>query len=380
MLLTLTMLQRQVMMEFRKGKSSTVFIDKQKNIVIKKFDKKQSKEYVRGLGYHCYLRELECLRRLEGHQNFPKLLDYDDEDLSITMEYCGEQYPTDGQSNPELVQQVYDMVYKLEEQNIKFVTVKFPFNNIHIKDGILKFIDFENCLPEDSDNIPLFTKLFVDSHRELFNMQDFEDKLKILVTKGVVIKGHKYSKILSEANNMVKNEWNNYQKSNEGNSAKWRIDNLDLRQFAGKDKTLLDLGANHGEFGVELSKDFMHITALEPFVDSPELPDNMTWIKKGFKDFIAESNDTYDVVFSFAMTIQVRDVDGFNEDQIAKGHYDLVKEGGIMIYETQKLEGRPLNQAHVDKMLNAFRAKFGNETTSGNARVSGRRKYYIFKK
>ena len=65
MLLTLIMLQRQVMMEFRKGKSSTVFIDKQKNIVIKKFDKKQSKEYVRGLGYHCYLRELECLRRLE---------------------------------------------------------------------------------------------------------------------------------------------------------------------------------------------------------------------------------------------------------------------------------------------------------------------------
>ena len=368
------------MTEYRKGKSSTVFVDKENNIVIKKFDKEQSKEYVRGPGYHCYLRELECLQRLQGHQNFPKLLDYDDEDLSITMDYCGEQYPTNGQSNPELVQQVYDMVYKLEEQDIKFVTVKFPYNNIHIKDNVLKFIDFENCLPDGSDNIPLFKKLFVDSHRELFNIQDFEDKLKILVSKGVVVKGHKYSKILSEANNMVKNAWNNYQKSNEGNSAKWRIDNLDLRQFAGKDKTLLDLGANHGEFGIELAKDFMHITALEPFVESPKLPDNMTWIKKGFKDYIAEANDTYDVVFSFAMTIQVRDVDGFSEDQIAKGHYELVKEGGIMIYETQKLEGRPLNKDHVDKILNAFRAKFGNETFSGNARVSGKRKYYIFKK
>ena len=62
---------------------------------------------------------------------------------------------------------------------------------------------------------------------------------------------------------MIKNEWNNYQKSNEGNSAKWRIENLDLRQFASKDKTLLDLGANHGEFGVELAKDFKHITSLE---------------------------------------------------------------------------------------------------------------------
>jgi hypothetical protein len=52
----------------------------------------------------------------------------------------------------------------------------------------------------------------------------------------------------------------------------------------------------------------------------------------------------------------------------------------MMIYETQKLENRPLNQAHVDKMLKSFRDKFGNETTSGAARVSGKRKYYIFKK
>ena len=51
--------------------------------------------------------------------------------------------------------------------------------------------------------------------------------------------------------------WDNYQKL--GNSAKWRIDNLNLRQFASKDKTLLDLGANQGEFSIALSKDFMHI-------------------------------------------------------------------------------------------------------------------------
>ena len=106
----------------------------------------------------------------------------------------------------------------------------------------------------------------------------------------------------------------------------------------------------------------------------------MTWFKKTLKEFCADHNDTYDVVFSFAMTIQVRDNDGLNEDEIAQRHYDLVKENGMMIYETQKLENRPLNQAHVDKMLKSFRDKFGNETSSGNARVSGKRKYYIFKK
>ena len=35
------------MTEYRKGKSSTVFVDKENNIVIKKFDKEQRKEYVR---------------------------------------------------------------------------------------------------------------------------------------------------------------------------------------------------------------------------------------------------------------------------------------------------------------------------------------------
>ena len=42
-------------------------------------------------------------------------------------------------------------------------------------------------------------------------------------------------------------EWNNYQNSTTAgtsNSAKWRIDHLNLKRFAGKDKTLLDIGAN----------------------------------------------------------------------------------------------------------------------------------------
>ena len=75
-----------------KGKSSTVTIDKEKNIVIKKFDKIQKKDYVRGTGHHCFLRELECLQRLQGHPNFPKLIDYNEKELTITMDYCGEKY------------------------------------------------------------------------------------------------------------------------------------------------------------------------------------------------------------------------------------------------------------------------------------------------
>jgi len=175
------------------------------------------------------------------------------------------------------------------------------------------------------------------------------------------------------------NEFDNYQKY-PGNSAKWRIENLNLKRFAGQDKTLLDIGANQGEFSVELSKDFKHITAVEPFVEAPELSDNVSWVKKSFKEFITETNNTYDVVFSFATTAEIRNNDKLNEDQIVKGHYDLVKPDGIMIYETHILDEGSPRQIHTYEMLKAFREQFGEEIESGNGRKRGNRMYYIFKK
>ena len=344
-----------------RGKSSSVHING--DIVIKKFDKTQKKEYVRGTGYHCFLRELECLQRLQGHPNFPRLIDYNEKELTITMDYCGEKY-VDDKPRPELVPQVYKIVEALEDEELKFTTTKFPHNDIHIKDGVLKKIDFENTLPEHSENMDLFTDLFINSQRELFDIQKFENDLKKLV----------------EVNDM-KTDWNNYQAIGKGNNAKDRIDNLNLRQYAGEDKTLIDLGANQGEFGIELANDFKTIHALEPFVECPfDMPDNMKWIQKGFKDFIYKNDKSYDVVFSFAMTIQVRDEDKMTESEIAKGHFHLTKPGGIMVYETQKLAGRPLNQDHVDRMLVAFRNHYGKEIKSGQARESGKRLYYVFQR
>jgi len=213
------------------GKSSEVIIDLENNTVIKKFKEEQKKKFVRGLGYHCYLRELECLKRLKGHKNFPQLIDYDDEELTITMDYCGTHFPTDGQSRPELLQQVYDIVNTLEEKNIKFTTTQFPYQNILIKDNIIKMIDFELALPDGSDNLKYFKNHLIETIREKYDIQKFENEFKILVVKGVVIDDHKYERTLKEANDMVKNEWNNYQKSNVGNSAKWRINKLDLTQY-----------------------------------------------------------------------------------------------------------------------------------------------------
>ena len=170
-------------------------------------------------------------------------------------------------------------------------------------------------------------------------------------------------------------EWDNYQSVN--NRAEWRIENLKLKRFAGQDKTLLDLGANQGEFGIQLSKHFKHITAVEPFVPAPELPENISWFKKSFKEFITETNDTYDVVFSFATTREIKIKDKINEHTIVKGHYDLVKPDGILIYETHLLDMEGV-KLHNPIMLNAFIEMFDMEIESGTSR--NKRKYYIFKK
>ena len=360
------------------GKASQVFITG--NTVAKVFDRTQSKGY-RGSGEQSYQREKECLKRLEGNIHFPEVINFDDENLTIHMSYCGEVFPYDGKPRPELLEQVWQISEALDKANIKLYGGTLQKNNILLHDGLIRLVDFEYALPEGSNlNIE---EDFIRHIRRHWDQTVFENRLKILLVNGTLMTKKnrtKYPEELRKANSMVKNEWNNYQKSNVGNSAKWRIENLDLRQFAGKDKTLLDLGANHGEFAVELADDFKHITALEPFVQAPKLSENVTWVEKGFKDYIAETKDQFDVVFSFAMTIQVRDNDGLSEHDIARGHHDLVKQNGIMIYETQKIQNRPLNQAHVDKMLTAFRMKFGKEIKSGNARESGKRQYYIFKK
>ena len=175
-------------------------------------------------------------------------------------------------------------------------------------------------------------------------------------------------------------EWNDYQNNETAgtsNSAKWRIDHLNLKRFAGQDKTLLEIGANQGQFAIELSPDFKHITAVEPFVPTPKLPENVSWFKKSFKEFITETNDTYDVVFSFATTREIKIKDKINEHTIVKGHYDLVKPNGILIYETHLLDRQDM-QEHSRIMLKAFRELFNEEIESGKSR--NERMYYIFKK
>ena len=73
------------------GKASQVFITG--NTVAKVFDRTQSKGY-RGSGEQSYQREKECLKRLEGNIHFPEVINFDDDNLTIHMSYCGEVFPS----------------------------------------------------------------------------------------------------------------------------------------------------------------------------------------------------------------------------------------------------------------------------------------------
>ena len=129
--------------------------------------------------------------------------------------------------------------------------------------------------------------------------------------------------------------WKNYQQS-VNNDVSERIKIFQLTKYGGPNKTLLDVGSNNGEFPINLSINFLRITAVEPFVEPlSDLPKNISWIKKTFKHFANEYHEEYDVVLSLAMSIQAKELDGLSEDEIAALFYKLVKKGGVLFYETQ---------------------------------------------
>ena len=181
----------------------------------------------------------------------------------------------------------------------------------------------------------------------------------------------------SEAEDL--NAWNQYQHSKIGNNVEERIKIFELEKYSNPEWTMLDTGANNGKFTAQLAHLFKHCTGLEPYAEPVEQPKNVTWIKKGFKEFCETNTQQFDVVYSFAMTIQVEDIDGIDTDEIAKLYHGLVKPNGIVIYETQKLS-KPRHAEHAGRMIKSFQKTFGEEFKTGKGRSRDKRTVHYFKK
>ena len=167
-------------MRSTKGKSSFVTIDG--HLVTKKFRPVQKKGK-RGPSHHCFMRELECLQRLHAYPHFPGLVSYDMDNLSITMSYCGELYPEGSQPRPDLLPQVDSIVNIIHDTGIKFCCDQsfFPYNDIHILGDVIKVIDFENTIIQDSLLTKMYDSEFVDWIETSFDLESFKQGLTNLL-------------------------------------------------------------------------------------------------------------------------------------------------------------------------------------------------------
>lgn len=95
-----------------------------------------------------YNNELEALKLLQDELYFPKIITYDIDELSITMNYVGDMIEID--KNIDLTkipenwkQQLYYILMILKKHNIYHNDI--TGRNICLKNNKLKLIDYGNC-------------------------------------------------------------------------------------------------------------------------------------------------------------------------------------------------------------------------------------------
>lgn len=176
-----------------RGKTSEVYINVDEGYAIKQFrgynDHKRNQRTLKGRDTreNCFLRELECLRRLRGYEHFPQLLEHDREKLWIKMSYCGTPYPCKPprQHRPDLIDQANRIVDSLAEVDIKYnywqvskiegVDYKhLQAGNVNLLDDKLYLIDFEKSWPVGYEtDLPLS-----DYYKIKYTKQEFKTLFK----------------------------------------------------------------------------------------------------------------------------------------------------------------------------------------------------------
>lgn len=398
------------------GKSSGVFINEDTVTKIFNIREKVIKP-VRGSYEHCFLRETECLQRLKGKLHFPQLIEVDTNKLAIRMSNTGQSlFDTWHEHNLKLyINQAHAIADTLEAANIQYFYpgmdpeskskshIKFPLSNFCIDDGELSLIDFELANPVDST----IEKQMSDRLRYLYNNYSKENFRQTLVhalenprecyeselwakleikTKFPKLKERNPREVwkamttFTKPSEKIVKEWNSYQKRYGKKDAIDRVERMRLADVCKPEHKLVDVGCNDGYITILVSPMVASATGLEPFVPLPSVkPVNVNWAVMDFNTFLEQNSEQYDVLLSLAVSIQLRDFGGLTEQEIVDAYYNLLAPGGVVVHETQKLENRPNNIDHTNKMLAAFKTKFTQEA-HGQARPSGQREYYHFRK
>jgi 2-polyprenyl-3-methyl-5-hydroxy-6-metoxy-1,4-benzoquinol methylase len=399
------------------GKSSGVFIGE--DSVIKLFNiRKKSIKPARGSYEACWLREKTCLERLKGKLHFPQLIEaYDDDHLGLRMSNTGDSlFDTWQEHNLVLyLDQAHAIADTLEEAKIQYFYpgmdpdskhkeyTKFPLSNFTIQDGELSLIDFELANPISSTSEEHIT----DRMRYLYNNYNVDHFRSALVNAlenpkecyeaelmAKLVDKEKFPKLknqnprkvwknmtaFTQPSDKVVKEWKKYQKRYGMDDAVDRVNRMRLKEVCKSEHKLVDIGCNDGYITILVAPMVASATGVEPFVELPDdKPNNVSWFRSTFNDFVEQNTKQYDVLLSLAVSIQLRDFGGLTEQDIVNAYYALLAPGGIVVHETQKLENRPNNIEHTNRMIAAFNNKFV-QLDHGQARPSGKREYYHFQK
>ena len=403
-------------MKYSIGKTSGVFIGDESVVKIFNIRNKALKPS-RGTYQDCWDRETTCLTRLKGELHFPQLIETYNDILGIKMTPAGESlFYTWQEHNLMLyLDQANRIADTLEKHNIKYFHVGmdgkakvnkqnvFPLSNFCIEDGEISLIDFEMACPVGSEaesnmsdrfkelyanyNPNVFRQTLIDTLKDPKPCYEAElvaklpDKNKIDIFKDRNPREvYKSMTTFTQPSEKIVKEWRKYQKRFGKDQAVDRVQKMNLPSVCGSDKTVVDIGCNDGYISMLVAPLVASVTGVEPHVELTEdKPANVTWVRNTFNEFLESNPGTFDVLLSLAVSIQLRDFGGLTEQEIVNGYYSLLPVGGIVVHETQKLENRPNNQEHTAAMIDAFKTKFV-QIEHGDARGSGKREYYHFRK
>lgn len=401
-------------MKYSIGKTSGVFIGDEAVVKIFNIRNKELKPS-RGTYQDCWDRETTCLNRLKGELHFPQIIETYDDILGIKMTNTGESLFNTWQEHNLLLylEQANRIADTLEKHKIKYFHVGmdgkakvnkqnvFPLSNFCIQDGELSLIDFEMACPVNSKaesnmsdrfkelyaqyNPDTFRQTLIDtlkSPRDCYEAElaaKLPDKEKIHILKDRNPREvFKSMTTFTQPSEKIVNEWKKYQKRFGTADAIDRVKRMKLDQICKPEHKLVDIGCNDGYITELVAPMVASATGVEPHVELPDT-NSVKWIKQTFNEFVQNNSKQYDILLSLAVSIQLRDFGGLSEDQIVDYYYDMVAPGGIVVHETQKLENRPNNIDHTNKMITAFKTKF-KQIDHGQARPGGKREFYHFQK
>ena len=146
-------------------------------------------------------------------------------------------------------------------------------------------------------------------------------------------------------------------------SSEKRFEEYEILEYLSKDKTVLDIGSNVGFFSIYVSKFVERIFGVEinPYLVAigNDVKDflnikNTNFINSSFEE--CHFDEKFDIIFSFANDSTIDDNTKFNFSEYIEKIVSLLKEDGLLIFESQAIDSVIPKQ--LDKKVDYLEKKF----------------------